>query len=113
VGGRAQLFELLAGEDINGDQVDLGVTVLSGLGSRHVNNLAGTSLDHNVTTLAEGRALHGESGRRAGIGTVEGVLMLSNDKMLARSLEQVQTLRAHAIQGSSVILLRLWGCQLG
>ena len=50
VGGRAQFFELLAGEDINTDEMDLGVTVLAGLGSAHVDNLAGTALDDDVTT---------------------------------------------------------------
>lgn len=31
VGGRAQLFELLAGEDVDGNQVNLGVSVLASL----------------------------------------------------------------------------------
>jgi hypothetical protein len=43
---------------ISGDQVDLGVTVLSSLGGRHVDDLAGSSLDENVTRLPERRALH-------------------------------------------------------
>lgn len=73
--GRRDILELLAGEDlypvslapyhlrprvthISGDQVDLGVTVLSSLGGRHVDDLAGSSLDENVTRLPERRALH-------------------------------------------------------
>lgn len=36
VGGRRDILQLLASEDVNGDQVDLGVTVLSSLGSRHL-----------------------------------------------------------------------------
>jgi hypothetical protein len=71
-GGR-DILELLTGEDlfisyvpcdfkaatayISSDQVDLGVTVLSSLGGRHVDNLTGSSLDENVSTLPEGRTL--------------------------------------------------------
>jgi len=76
VGGRAKFFKLLASEDIDGDQMDLGVAVLASLGSRHVDDLAGPVLDHDETVLSQGRALHGESGRGAGIGGLEGVLML-------------------------------------
>lgn len=76
VGRRAQLFELLAGEDVDGDQMDLGVTVLSGLRGGHVDDLAGTALDHDVTVLTQSRALHRERGRGAGIDALEGVIML-------------------------------------
>jgi hypothetical protein len=53
MGGWTKFFELLAGEDINGNKMDLGVTVLAGLGGGHVDNLAGAVLDHNKTVLAE------------------------------------------------------------
>lgn len=43
---------------VGSDQVDLSVTVLSSLGGRHVDDLAGSSLDENVTRLPERRALH-------------------------------------------------------
>ena len=76
MGGRAKFFKLLASEDVDGDQMDLGVAVLASLGSRHVDDLAGAVLDHDETVLSQGRALHGESGRGAGIGGLEGVLML-------------------------------------
>lgn len=76
MGGRAKLLKLLASEDVNGDQVDLGVTVLASLGGRHVDNLAGTALDDDKTVLPEGRALHGEGQRRTGVSRVEGVFML-------------------------------------
>jgi hypothetical protein len=75
VGGGRQVFELLASEDVEGDQVDLGVTVLAGLGGGHLDNLAGTVLDDNVTVLAQSRALHGESGRRASVGGLEGLVL--------------------------------------
>jgi hypothetical protein len=83
VGGGAEILELLAGEDVDSDQVDLGVTVLAGLGGAHVDNLAGTALDHDVSVLPESRALHGEGGRRTGVGRVEGVLMLLGRARLA------------------------------
>lgn len=76
VGGGRQIFELLASEDINGNDVDLGVTVLSGLGGGHLNDLAWATIDDNVTVLPQGRTLHGEGRRGTGIGALEGVLML-------------------------------------
>ena len=76
VGGRAQLFKLLGGEDVDGDQVDLGVTVLSGLGGGHLDDLARAVLDADEAVLPQRGALHGEGGRGTGIGALEGVLML-------------------------------------
>lgn len=76
MGGRAEFLKLLAGEDVNGDQVDLGVTVLASLGGGHVDNLAGAVLDDDETVLPQGRALHGVSGGRTGVDRLEGVLML-------------------------------------
>ena len=77
VGGWAQLFKLLASENVDGDQVNLCVTVLSSLRGRHIDDLARTVLDNDETVLSQGRALHGESGRCASIsGGIEGVLML-------------------------------------
>ena len=76
MGGGGKIFVLLAGEDVKGDKVDLGVTVLAGLGGRHVDNLAGAALDHDETVLAEGRALHGVGERRAGVGGLEGNIVL-------------------------------------
>ena len=42
---------------VGSDQVDLGVSVLAGLGGRHVNDLAGTALDQDVARLAESGTL--------------------------------------------------------
>lgn len=80
VGRGRKILELLASEDVNGDKVDLGVTVLAGLRGRHVDNLAGAALDNNVAVLAEGRALHREGGRGASVGGLEGVLEVSNNE---------------------------------
>lgn len=79
VGGGGQIFILLGGEDVDGDEMDLGVTVLSGLRSGHVDDLAGTVLDNDVTVLAQSRTLHGVGGRGAGIGRLEGGLVLYKD----------------------------------
>lgn len=76
VGRRAEIFELLAGEDVEGNQMDLGVTVLAGLGGGHVDDLARAALDDDEAVLPQGRALHGVGRRRAGVGGLEGVLML-------------------------------------
>jgi len=76
MGRGGNIFELFAGEDVDGNQVDLGVPMLAGLGGRHVDDLAGTALNDNVTVLPEGRALHGVGGRGPGGGLLKGVLML-------------------------------------
>lgn len=79
MGGRAQLLELLSGKDVNGDQVDLGVTVLASLGSGHVDDLARAVLDADETVLAQSRALHGVGGGSTGISLgldLEGVVAL-------------------------------------
>ena len=76
VGGRAEFFHLLGGEDVDGNQMDLGVAVLSRLGRGHLDNLAGAVLDANEAVLPQSRALHGVGEGGTGIGAVEGVLML-------------------------------------
>jgi len=76
VGGWAQVFELLASEDVNGNKMDLGVTVLASLGGGHFDNLARAVLDHNVTVFAKSRTLHGVGGRGTGVGALKGVLLM-------------------------------------
>lgn len=66
MGRRRDIFQLLLGEDISGDQVDLGVSVLSRLGGRHVNDLAGSASDDDVSALSEGGTLHGVGGGGTG-----------------------------------------------
>ena len=43
---------------VSSDKVDLGVTVLAGLGGGHVDDLARPALDDDVTVLAESGTLH-------------------------------------------------------
>lgn len=82
VGGRAEIFELLTGEDIDGDKMDFGVTVLTSLRGTHLDNLAGPALNDNKAVLPQGRALHWISGRGASIGALKGVLMLLTIKLV-------------------------------
>lgn len=74
VGGWRQVLQLLAGENVNGDQVDLGVSVLTGLRGRHVDDLTRSRLDDNVAVLSQSRTLHWESQSGTGIGGLKGVL---------------------------------------
>ena len=76
VGGRRQILKFLAGKDVDGGQMDFGVTVLASLGGSHFDDLARAALDDDKTVLPQGRTLHRVRGRGAGIGTVKGVLML-------------------------------------
>ena len=76
MGGGAKFFEFLAGEDVDSNQMNLCVTVLSSLRSRHINDLAGAVLDNDESVLSQGRALHGKGGGGARIGGVKGVFML-------------------------------------
>ena len=76
MGRGAKLFELLGGEDVDGDQVNLGVTVLASLGGGHLDDLARAVLDDDEAVLPQSRALHGVGLRSTGIGALEGVLML-------------------------------------
>jgi hypothetical protein len=81
VGGWGEIFQLLASKDVDSNQMNLRVTVLASLGSRHVDNLAWATLNDNETVLSQGGTLHREGGRGTGIGGLEGVLML--EKLLS------------------------------
>lgn len=82
VGRGGEFFVLLASEDLNSNEMDLGMTVLAGLGGRHIDDLAGLALDDDVAALAEGRALHGERQRRAGVGGLERDIVLNKPSQL-------------------------------
>ena len=76
MGRGTKILEFLAGKDIDRDKMDLGVTVLSGLGGAHLHDLARAALDDDETVLAEGGTLHRIGSGGASIGALEGVLML-------------------------------------
>ena len=71
-----EIFEFLASEDVDGDEMNFGVTVFSGFGSTHFDDLARAALDDDEAVLSERRALHRIGIRGAGIGTLECVFML-------------------------------------
>lgn len=78
VGRWRKIFQLLASEDVESDQVNLCVAVLASLGGGHVNNLAWATLDDDESVLSQGGTLHRVGGRGAGIASgLEGMLMLS------------------------------------
>lgn len=117
MGGRAKLLKLLASEDVNGDQVDLGVAVLASLGGRHVDDLAGTALDDNEAVLPKRRALHREGQRRTGVSRVEGVFMLMGHCQLARREGEtegvyVSVLCGHGAKGECIVAV-VRGCGAG
>ena len=102
MGGGTEIFQLLAGKDIDGDEMDLGVTVLSGLGGAHFNDLARAALDNNEAVFAERRALHRIGERGASISALEGVLMLS--KMSQSKLAQRHALHKTLERGGSAVV---------
>ena len=53
MGGGDHILELLAGEDVGGGEIAFGVAVLSGLGDGDVGDLAGLSLDHDVSDFGK------------------------------------------------------------
>lgn len=76
VSGGAKIFKFLAVEDIDGHQMNFGVTMLARLGGGHLDNLTRATLDDDESVLPQSRALHGESLGGVSIGGLEGMLML-------------------------------------
>jgi hypothetical protein len=101
VGGGGEIFQLLAGEDIESDDVNLGVTVLASLGGRHINDLAGTTLDDNVTVLSQSGALHGVGRGRTSVGGLEGLMLKRNKCQLI-----VSSLNKMAVENSRCLAAR-------
>lgn len=89
MGGWANIFVFLAGEDVDADHVDLGVAVLAGLGGGHFDDLAGTPLQHDVTVFAQRRALHREGCGRTGVSGLEvGILHFGHGWLVVFFLDQ-------------------------
>ena len=51
VGGRAEILQFLTSEDVNGNEMDLGMTVLAGLRGRHFDDFARAALDDDEAVL--------------------------------------------------------------
>lgn len=103
VSGWAEILQLLAGKDIDGDEMDFGVTMLAGLGSTHFNNFARAVFDDDETVLPQRRTLHRKGKRGASIGALKGVFMLKvNPSARSCSHEQRCPLRTVGIEGGIV-----------
>ena len=77
VGRGGQILNLLVSEDINCDEMALGMSVLASFGGGDVNDLARAVLDDDVSVFADRTSLHGEGLGGAGIGGLEvNVVML-------------------------------------
>jgi len=76
VGGRNHIFELLSGENINGEEIAFGVAVLSGLRNGDRKNLAWLSLDHHVSSLLDASSFHRNGGGGTGIGRFDNVIVV-------------------------------------
>lgn len=60
VGGWADIFKFLAGENVEGDHVNLSVPVFPSFRGGHFNDLAWAVLDHDESSLTQSRTLEGE-----------------------------------------------------
>jgi len=78
VGGWDHIFQLLSGEDVDGGEVTLGVTVLSGLGDGDAQNLAWLSLDHDESSLLDLTSFHRDGSRGTGIGGLDLVIIIGH-----------------------------------
>jgi len=76
VSGWRDIFVFTRGEDIYADQMNFGVAVFTSLGSGHVDDFAGSTLDDNVSVLTQGGTLHGVSERGTSSGSLEGLVVL-------------------------------------
>lgn len=77
MGGGRHVFQLLAGEDVDADEVDLGVAVLAGFGGGHFDDAAGAALDDDVAAFAQGGALHGVGEGGTGGGLLKDVFAVA------------------------------------
>ena len=84
VGSGANVLVFAVSENINADNVRLGMAVLSGLGGADVSNFARATIDNNVATFANETRLHGKGGGGTGIGSVDGKVLLLRWQLLVR-----------------------------
>mmetsp|Transcript_3981 Transcript_3981/g.5738 ORF Transcript_3981/g.5738 Transcript_3981/m.5738 type:complete len:225 (+) Transcript_3981:134-808(+) len=76
VGGGAEILQFFTREDVQCDDVGLGVAVLAGLGGGDLDALARAALDHQIRALADLTSLLGVGRRRTGISGLEGVILV-------------------------------------
>jgi hypothetical protein len=61
MGTNNNILKLFTREDINTNEMNLGMSMLAGVRCRQFNNLAGPTLYHNMSILSETRTDHWES----------------------------------------------------
>jgi len=71
----ADIFQFFTRENVDGDEMDLGMSVLSSLGSRHIDDFAGAAFYDDMAVFAESRTLHGVGERGACAGPLEGLVV--------------------------------------
>jgi hypothetical protein len=76
VGGWANVLVFAVSENVDSNDVRLGVAVLSSLGGADVSNFAGAAVDYNVATFANEARLHGKGGGGTGIGSIDGKVLI-------------------------------------
>jgi len=76
VGGRTDILQLFPGKDVEGNKMNLGVTMLTGLGGRHVDDFARAAFDHDVAVFAESGALHGVGRGGPSAGLLKGLIVM-------------------------------------
>lgn len=65
MGARNNFLAFFTRENIEANKMDLGMSVLAGVGCRHFDDFAGTALHHHVAILSQSRADHFVSQRVA------------------------------------------------
>lgn len=61
IGTRNNILKFFTCEDINANKMNLGMSMFAGFRCRHVNNLAGPTLYHNMSISSQSRTCHWES----------------------------------------------------
>jgi hypothetical protein len=84
------IFQLLSGENVNGDKVNLSMTVLASLGGGHFDDFARASLNYDVSIFPESGALHREGGGGPSVGPLEGLVMLLIIRHFERKEEELE-----------------------
>lgn len=76
---RADIFILLASEEVKADKMNLGVTLFTSVG--HVGNLARAVLDHSMAVLAYSREYHRVGGSRSAGGLFDNISLQRDIKL--------------------------------
>lgn len=87
--------------------MDLGVTVLTSLGSGHFNNLTRSTLDDDVAVLSQGRTLDGVGLGSTGIDSLEGLIVVVRHTIKKKEKNNVLVFKRFKKTASSVNYTKL------